>query len=423
MTALPRTSAHALAEGVAVVTSCRVCGEADLQPILDLGEQAVGNAFHAPGAPAPLVAPLQITRCGSCSLVQLAHTVDPELMYTSYWYRSGINHTMRSHLAQLAQQAADIADLQPGEAVLDIGCNDGTTLKAYPAHAHRVGVDPSNIAPESCDAYVNDYFSAEAVRDHLPGGEAKLITSIAMFYDLNDPRSFVADIAQCLAEDGVWVAELSYLPAMLRALAYDAICHEHVCYYRIMTFEQVLEGSGLELFDVEFNDCNGGSFRLFVAPRGSCEVTDRLRWAKAEESRQLLDTEIPYATFRKQVADCREQLQAFLHEAQASGKIVYGYGASTKGMVTLQSCDVTPSLMPAIAERNPEKYGLLTPGTDIPICSEREMRDANPDYLVVLPWHFIDEFLDREQEYLRAGGKLVVPMPEFRVHELCEERS
>ena len=400
---------------VTTITSCRICGEEEFRPVLDLGEQCIGNAFHDATGESILCAPLRLVRCGSCSLVQLAHRVSTDLMYASYWYRSGVNQTMRDHLAGLAAQAQGLVDLEPGDVVIDIGSNDGTSLACYPENVHRVGVDPSNIRPQACDTYIHDYFSRRAVSEALQGRKAKIITSIAMFYDLNDPCEFAEHVGASLRSDGVWVLELSYLPTMLRANSYDTVCHEHVCYYRIATFEKVLSGTGLELFDVEFNESNGGSFRLFVAPHGRREKSTRYLHARVDESRLLLDRDFPYRQFSNRVERAREHLERFLHDAGRAGKLVYGYGASTKGMVTLQHSGVTRELMPAIAERNPDKYGLYTPGTNIPICSESEMREARPDYLVVLPWHFLDEFVAREADYLAAGGKFVLPLPEFRI--------
>ncbi len=395
---------------------CRVCGGKRMVPVLDLEQQCIGNAFHHADDPASETAPLELVRCNECSLVQLAHSVDTSLMYSTYWYKSGVNRTMREHLSGLAQQAQRLVTLDAGDAVIDIGCNDGTSLSCYPESARRIGVDPSNIVPTVCDHFVNDYFSWQAVEGALAGKKAKVISSIAMFYDLDDPHAFVESIENCLHPEGVWVLELSYLPSMLRAVSYDTICHEHVTYYRLRTFERLLAETGLELFDVEFNDCNGGSFRLFVAPKNSREVSSRLSVARIEEANGLYDTRYPYEGFQTRVFRAKEAFQRFLSEAKTEGKKVYGYGASTKGQVTLQYCGVKPKQMVAIAERNPDKYGLYTPGTNIPICSESEMRAANPDYLVVLPWHFIGEFLQREEAYLRGGGQIVVPLPEFRIY-------
>ncbi len=395
--------------------ACRICGGGDLEILLDLGEQCIGNDFHPPGAPPSPRAPLQLARCPSCGLVQLAHSVDKDFLYAKYWYRSGVNRSMKTHLAGLLDSVLEFRPLRRGENVIDIGCNDGTLLERYPEGVRRIGVDPSNITPRGCDVFVNDYFSFEAVRDALEGRKAGIITSIAMFYDLDDPRRFASQVRRALADDGVWVLELSYLPLMLSQVSYDTICHEHVTYYRLETFEKVLEGTDLEVADVSFNGCNGGSFRLFVVPRGSRGPTQRLQAAREEEKAGGYDGSEPYETFREKVELSRAGLMEFLSTCQAHGDRVYGYGASTKGMVTLQYCRVTPAQVRAVAERNPDKVGMLTPGTEIPICSEEEMRAARPDYLLVLPWHFLPEFLERERNYLEGGGRMVVPLPEFRV--------
>lgn len=399
-----------------VFDHCRICASKRMVPVLDLDRQCIGNAFYRADDPPSQAAPLELVRCNECSLVQLAHSVDASLMYTTYWYRSGVNQTMRKHLRGLIDQAMQIAELNRGDTVIDIGCNDGTSLSCYPEDVYKIGVDPSNIEPAACDHFVNDYFSHAAVETALAAKKAKIITSIAMFYDLDDPISFVESIEESLEANGIWVVEMSYLPAMLRAVSYDTICHEHVTYYRLRTFERLLVETGLELFDVEFNDCNGGSFRLFVAPRGSRAIADRLATARIKEANGLFDTRYPYEGFQTGVFRAKEAFLKFLHEAKTEGKTVYGYGASTKGQVTLQYCGLKTGQMVAIAERNPDKIGLFTPGSGIPICSEAEMRAAHPDYLVVLPWHFIDEFLEREADYLRAGGKIVVPLPEFRIY-------
>ncbi len=395
--------------------TCRLCGGKGLEILLDLGEQCVGNDFHPPGAPPSPKAPLALALCPSCGLVQLAHSVDKDFLYARYWYRSGVNRTMRNHLKNLLDSALEFRPVREGETVIDIGCNDGTLLEGYPRGVRRIGVDPSNIRPAACDVFVNDYYSFENVREALEGRKAGIITSIAMFYDLDDPRAFAREVRRALADDGVWVLELSYLPLMLSQVSYDTICHEHVTYYRLETFEKVLEGTDLEAADVEFNGCNGGSFRLYVVPKGSRRPTRRLQAAREEERAGGYGERGPYETFREKVELSRARLMEFLSSVQAHGETVYGYGASTKGMVTLQYCRVTPAQVRAVAERNPEKVGMLTPGTEIPICSEEEMRAARPDYLLVLPWHFLPEFLEREKEYLDGGGRMVVPLPEFKV--------
>lgn len=395
---------------------CRVCGSDGLAPVLDLGRQALGNAFHRPGGPEPLRAPLELVRCTACSLVQLGYSVDPGRMYATYWYRSGVNRTMTEHLHGIVAETQRVAGVVADDVVVDIGCNDGTLLQAWPAGVRTVGVDPSNLRPARADAFVNDYFSARSVAGALGGARAKAVTSIAMFYDLDRPAEFARDVAAILDPRGVWVLELSYLPRMLEMVSYDTICHEHVAYYRLGTFERVLADSGLEVVDLGFNASNGGSFRIVVAHRGARTPAPIVARVRAVETLDGMDGAEPYARFAEAARRNREELLRFLRAARAHRRVVYGYGASTKGMVTLQFCGIDAELLPAIAERNPDKVGLLTPGTDIPIVSEAEMRRAQPDALLVLPWHFLDEFLLREREYLARGGRLVTPMPTLRLH-------
>lgn len=410
----PRTAQSRSAPWRAHV-ACRVCGTTSLLPVLDLGMQAIGNAFRRIGDPRPPLAPLELVRCAGCSLVQLRHSVDADRMYASYWYRSGTNRTMREHLRALVAEATQIAGVHAGDLVLDIGCNDGTTLSCWANGVTTIGVDPSNISPLHAHGFVNDYFTWANVAPAFGSRRAKVVTSIAMFYDLDDPIAFARDVERCLAPDGIWVLELSYLPAMVAAASYDTICHEHVTYYRIATLERVLAATGLALFDVSFNSSNGGSFRLFVARKGTRAESPRLLAARAEEFEGRWDAEMRYEEFRDAVEASRRDLRAFFARTRSENKTVWGYGASTKGMVTLQYCGIGSADLVAIAERNPDKFGTLTPGSDIPIASEAAMRDAHPDYLLVLPWHFLPEFLEREQAYLRSGGKIVVPLPEFRI--------
>jgi hypothetical protein len=352
-------------------------------------------------------------RCGKCSLVQLADVTDPDLMYRDYWYKSGINQSMRDHLGGLARQIQGLVPLGADDVVIDIGCNDGTFLGMFPLGIKRIGVDPSNIAPVAPCEHVHDYFTRGAVDRPLRGRKARLVTSIAMFYDLNDPASFVQDVRGVLADDGLWVAELSYLPAMMGNTAYDSVCHEHVAYYRMGTFLEVLRGTDLVPVHAEVNQMNGGSFRVFLSPGGAKEPDGTAEALLQKEESLGYATPGPYDKFSRGVIESSSKLAGFLREN--NGKVVYGYGASTKGQVIMQWCRVSPGQIRAIAERNPLKYGLYTPGTNVPICSEEEMRKAKPDFLVIFPWYFFAEFEKRESALHEAGCKFVLPLPEFKV--------
>ncbi|HET7624047.1 MAG TPA: class I SAM-dependent methyltransferase [Verrucomicrobiae bacterium] len=410
--------------------TCRLCGSRALTQVVSLGDQYLGGAFAKPGGAPPVQrrVSLDMVRCdpaqdqNACGLVQLRHTVPPKVLYASYWYRSGVNQTMRDNLAGIAQMAEDIVKLKSDDLVLDIGCNDGTLLKSYRAAGiKRLGIDPSNVvehARASGLQVVNDFFSAGALKSAYPNQKPKIITSIAMFYDLENPNAFVRDIKACLHEKGVWILELSYLPTMLEMNSFDTICHEHLEYYSLAPMERLFIEHGLEVVDVTLNDINGGSFRIAVSHangiKPSDEARERVQRLRLREFELALDTDAPYAVFRKDIAKIRRDLRLFLKKAKAQKKLVHGYGASTKGNTTLQFCGITPDLLPAIADRNEDKWGSRTIGTNIPIVSEEESRKQKPDYYFTLPWHFIEEFKKREADFLERGGKFVLPMP--KVH-------
>ena len=411
--------------------TCRICGSKALTPVVSLGDQFLSGAFAKPQGAPPVQrrVPLDLVRCDpalderACGLVQMRHSVPPKVLYASYWYRSGVNQTMRDNLAGIAQMAEKMVGLQEGDLVLDIGCNDGTLLKSYRTSGiKRLGIDPSNVVAHARAAglqVVNDFFSAAALRSAYPEQKPKVITSIAMFYDLENPHKFVQDIKDSLHEEGIWVLELSYLPTMLEMNSFDTICHEHLEYYSLAPMERLFAEHGLEVADVTLNDINGGSFRIAVGHAGktrpSAEAQERMQQLRLKEFEMALDTDAPYAQFRRNIKKVRTDLAAFLKKAKAQKKLVHGYGASTKGNTTLQYCGVTPNLVPAIADRNEDKWGSETIGTKIPIMSEEQSRKLKPDYYLVLPWHFIDEFKKREHEFLARGGKFVLPMPQVRL--------
>jgi len=361
-----------------------------------------------------LRAPLDLVLCeGECSLLQLRHTAPQELLYARhYWYRSGVTETMRKGLRDITSQIESVVVLKPGDAVLDIGANDGTLLASYSVPGlHRVGCEPANnlIAElrTRADHVIHDFWNQERYLEIMRKngfGLAKVVTAIGMFYDLEEPNQFIRDAQQVLAPDGVFVAQLMCLEPMLKKNDLGNICHEHLEYYSLKSLKYLFERNGLEIFKIEENEINGGSFRIFarhfantgMALEGDSSIEDVLAFARRLE-------------------DNRDRCVAFIKAEVAKGKTVYVYGASTKGNVILQYYGLDSTMITAAAERSPEKWGKYTIGSWIPIVSEEEARAAKPDYFLVLPWAFIKEFYAREADWRENGGKFIVPLPEFRV--------
>lgn len=414
------------------IAYCRICGNAALEPVIDLGTQSLASLFNDGRRDNQLDTPipLEVVRCDTiaapqaCGFVQLRHTVPPDVLYRDYGYRSGINTTMRHHLRDLVREIETRWPLRDGDLVVDIGANDGTTLMSY-AHPRiiKIGVEPSNVRPQVADhgiRYIPNVFRAADFNARFPRDRARVITSIAMFYDLDDPIEFCRELGSILADDGVWVLELSYLGAMLEHNTFDAICHEHLGYYSLRTLHYVFERAELALYDLSFNRANGGSVRCFVTKRaGGHRVPTahqaRIETALREESAKGYHDCVQYDDFRQHVRAIQRDLRDTVERAIAAGQRVYGYGASTKGNVVLQYCGFGPQHLIAIADRNPAKVGRTTLGTKIPICSEETMRQARPDYLLIFPWHFLDEFLVREQALRAAGTRFIVPFPQVRI--------
>lgn len=409
--------------------TCRISGEKTIS-LFSLGKLYLSDFIERHETPKYVPVELEMRLAPNSGLVQLAHTVPGDIMYRKYWYKSGTNATMTNELMSIAKRAQELMHLKPKDIFLDIGCNDGTLLSFVEKDIVRIGFDPNDFKAESikyANTIVNSYFTSKEYKKTKYGDKkAKVITSIAMFYDLEDPNVFVQDIKNTLDKNGLWIIQMSYLPLMLKQLAFDNICHEHIEYYSLTTTKNLLDKHGMQIVDCEINDINGGSFRIYIRHKNADAGTfataphrdvANMRVASIleyEKTLNLNDEKI-YLDFWENINRLKQETVDFIKKEKKKGKKIWGYGASTKGNTLLQWFGLDHTLIDGIAERSPAKFGLKTAGTNIPIYSEAEMRKAEPDYLLVLPWHFISEFKKREAEFLKKGGKLIVPCPQFEV--------
>lgn len=403
------------------ITRCRVCGSSALSHLYSLGTLYVSNFVEKMDQ--GIKAPLEMVMCEECKLVQLRDSAPQEILYSRfYWYRSGVTDTMKKALRNITADIETRTALKAGDIVLDIGSNDGTMLRTYDVPGLiKVGVEPaSNLASEGAkglEHFINDFWTYENYKKVVPK-KAKVITAIGMFYDMEDPNAFIADAAKALEEDGVFIAQLMCLKNMLDTNDVGNICHEHLEFYSLASLEYLLDKNGFVLIDIEHNFVNGGSYRVYCGlkngkppamPDGAAHIA---KYRKEEEG---IDTKEVHAEFFNRIEESKRQCVEFIKKEVAKGKKVWAYGASTKGNTILQYYGLDSTLITAASERSPEKWGKFTVGTGIPIVSEDEARKAKPDYFLVLPYAFFDEFYKREELWRKGGGQFIVPLPQFRV--------
>ena len=404
------------------INKCRICSSTNLINVLSLGNQYLTGVFPKTKEEKVTIGPVDLVWCQDCGLLQMKQSYSLEEMYgDNYGYRSGLNASMVKHLQKKIKALEKLAKPTDKDLIIDIGSNDATSLKAYSGKYRKVGIDPTGKKFKEYYTddltLIPDFFTAEKFKNIFPNEKAKIITSIAMFYDLEDPKSFVSDVEKCLAEDGIWHFEQSYMPSMLRTNSYDTICHEHLEFYSLKVIKNLLEGEGLRIIDVQMNDINGGSFAVTACKTDAIYKSNIpiINWMLSQEQEMGLDTIKPYEEFAKRTEQHKKSLTALINALVDDGKKVFGYGASTKGNVLLQYCGFTEKEIPFIAEVNSEKFGSFTPGTNIPIISEKEAKDLKPDYFLVLPWHFKNSIIDREEDYMSDGGKFIFPLPEIEI--------
>lgn len=400
-----------------------------MQELFSLGELYPSDFLQAGVIPASEKVEMKLIM--QDGLVRLEKSAPANQMYGKYWYRSGINKTMNEALKDIVSSIQKVQKINRYDIWLDIACNDGTLLSHVPKECIRVGIDPAEDsfkieAKSHSEYHIQDFFSADTYKREMGAMKAKVVTSIAMFYDVENPTAFIKDVYEIMDDEGLWVMQLSYSPLMIRQNAFDNICHEHIYYYSLFNLKELIEKQGFTVTDTELNDVNGGSMRVFIRKsKYAAELTNPLKDVSDFRIASLLALETglqinnpeTWKLWFAQVQALKAKTVNFIKWQKSQGKTVWAYGASTKGNTLLQYFGLDNTLITGIAERNKDKWGLRTIGTNIPIYSEGEMRSERPDFLLILPWHFIREFKEREKQYLNTGGKMIVPCPTFQIIE------
>jgi hypothetical protein len=396
--------------------NCRVCGGTYLTEVVDLGS-IFPSGFLKPDEKLSedLRVPMVAVRCEDCGLVQLKYTIELDKMYRQYWYSSSLNRSMVSSLHEIVEEVENRISLTEDSYIVDIGANDGTMLQMY-NKGIKIGFDPAlNLHKPNCHTFINDYFTVEAYNKAVDS-KAKVVTAIAMFYDLPDPVAFTKDVASILDDDGIFVIQFTDLLSMFKLTAYDSFCGEHLEYYTLLDIINILNKADLRVIDVSYNNVNGGSIRVTACHRDSKRQTLPIVADTLIAENEYFDLH-DFKFFNDNIAKTKMKVTGFLKWAKQTGNTVHLLGASTKGNTLIQHCKVTNDLVPFAAEVNPDKFGLRTAGSDIEIISEVDSLIKHPAYYLCPIWHFKSSILNNPkiQEYLKSGGKLVFPLPEFTI--------
>lgn len=398
------------------IKKCRSCKAKKLINILSLGQQYLSDFLTSNKRPKKY--PLDLILCNNCYLLQLRHTAPQAELYTErYGYKSGINKTMQKELKEIVKKSQGILKVNKIKnlVVVDIGSNDGTLLSNYQKNVFKIGIEPIKKFAKQCRKYanivINDFFNADSYKRRLGNKKAHLITAISCFYDIDDPNKFISDIKKILHKDGIFVIQQNYLGLMLKYNAFDNVVHEHLEYYSLLSLENLLNKHNLEIFDVKLSNINGGSFRTFISNRKRRSINKRVAKLRDQEKKLKLNDLKAYKDFATKVKKTRKKLHSLLTKIKEQNKSVYVYGASTRGNTLLQFCKVNNRLVKKAVERNSEKWGKKIASVGIPIISEEQARREKPDYMLILPWFFREEFLKREKKYLEDGGHFIFPLP------------
>lgn len=401
------------------IIECRACSSKRLLKILTLGKHYLSD--FTKGTRRPRKFPLELVLCRSCNLLQLRHTAPSSFLYTErYGYKSGINNTMKNELKEIVEQALKtVGKHEKHLCAVDIGANDGTLLNNYPKNIYKIGIEPIKKFAKECtknaDIVINDFFNLKSFIQKAGELKADIVTVISCFYDMEKPNEFLSGVKHILNKNGILVIQQNYLLAMLQNNAFDNIVHEHLEYYSLLSLENLLKKHNLEVFDVYMSTINGGSFRTQISHKGERKIRKSVIKLREQEKESKLYGAKVYKEFSKRVRENRKEIRLLINSLIKDGKKVYIYGASTRGNTLIQYFRLGKDLIQAAVERNPEKWAKKIASVGIPIISEEQARFDRPDYMLVLPWFFKDEFLIREREYLESGGHFIFPLPVLKI--------
>ena len=404
---------------------CKNCNQKRLKKVITIGKQPVSSVFLSKKINNLKKYSLDLYECQNCKLIQLSKVAPANEMYgLSYGYWTSLSDLMINHMRKKIKRIKKFNLIKNNSFILDIGSSDATFLnlfKNYKKNLDLFAIDPSaeKFKKSFQDKKINlivDYFTKERIYNYLNSEEKvkkkfSLITSFAMFYDINDPNSFCKDINKLLEKDGLWIVEFSYFPLLLKNLTYDQINHEHVTYYTLTTFQKIIDKHGLKVIDISFNEINGGSAEVIVSKKGSRYKVNKLKISKVLEEEKLIN-ESSYKKFNDRIDNVKKVVQFFLKK---NTKKIVGYGASTKGNIILNHCKINSRDIKYICDGNSQKLGQYTPGSNIEIISKEKMRKMKIDYLFVLIWSFRSEVIKQEKKFIRSGGKLIFPLPVFHI--------
>tara|TARA_Y100000590_G_scaffold182505_1_gene207990 strand:- start:1669 stop:2892 length:1224 start_codon:yes stop_codon:yes gene_type:complete len=405
------------------IRKCRNCKSPKLSNLFSFGKISFTGKFPQNKSKNVKKAPLELVICEGCKLVQLKHDYSLKYLYgPDYGYRTGINKTMVEHVRNVTETLIKKTNLRKNDHVLDIASNDGTLLNFYPKITITLGIDPlvnkykKNY--KNINFKISDFFSKRKILKKTKN-KFKIISALSVFYDLKDPNKFMKDIEKLLETDGIALIEFADLASMIKFNMFDAICHEHITYYSSKIVSEIAKKNNLRVFDIKYNNINGGSAQYYICKENSIHknnIAALKKILKFEKNLRLEDKKT-YKKFFLKVKKIKNKINSFIKKAKLKNKSIHGYGASTKGNVLLQYFDINKKHIDFVADRNPKKFGCYTPGSKIPIISEKKSRKLKPDFYLVLPWHFKKEILERERKTRLKGSKFVFPLPNLEIYK------